>query len=188
MKFLGTVSSEGGPILLADASVAQAWNGVHGDGSDYERVCVLLDQTPDGARILIGSGEGLLWDAGGPGTVDIVRKSSSELVLFRSWSDIPLEAMQAAAIDGSRLPVASDATRLGRLRVDSALAILWSVESGRGVDSSGREEVSIPRKLSVGGSGLVVTLNPGVYAITCDGLVLPEGWARRCIIAADSSG
>lgn len=94
-KLLGTVSSEDGPLLVADANIIRLWRGIDEGGADYKRAC----ETPgNGASITLGGGNGLVWDMGGPGTTDVLRKSDSELVLSLRIRSAVLDGVVAGVI------------------------------------------------------------------------------------------
>ena len=44
MDQLGTVSSEGGPFLIADARAARTWRGAEEGSRDYDAACGALEQ------------------------------------------------------------------------------------------------------------------------------------------------
>src|SRR5579871_680659 len=90
MKYLGAVSSEGGPLLLADARLARDWRGSDEDGSDYARACDLFagEERP-GGPISIGQGQGIVWDLEDAGTADVFRVETGRIVLVGAWLDEP---------------------------------------------------------------------------------------------------
>lgn len=180
---LGTVSSEGGPLLITDAVIAQSWRGAtFVEEDDYERVCDILIEAPEAEGILISiaEGKGLIWEMAGSGTSDVFLKNSTHLVVVRTWLDDPDDTETIALFANAPL---QEHQHLGSLRIETGIVtILWAPESGQGItpkDFSGYS-TSI-QGLSVGGSGLLVKLEPGDYQCLHDEIpeTLGLGEARR---------
>jgi hypothetical protein len=182
---LGTVSSEGGPLLLADARIIPDWSGVGADGTsvDYERACSALDAVPprDGAFIAVGAGHALVWELGGPGTADVFRKSDVELVLSRGWYE-PATFSDETCRALASVPRSGQAKVIGELDVASGtLVILWAPESGACVESTEVPPDGIPTgKLSMGGTALMVAVRPGRYECIHDEVEAAPAEGRRC--------
>ncbi|SRR5579884_548095 len=184
MEALGTVSSEGGPLLLADAQVAAAWQGVEGNGSDYERACKLFAQNEHlpGGPISIGQEQGILWELGGAGTAHIFCDSTDRLSLrlVRGWLHSPRDTNAVLAL--AAVPL-RDTIGLGSLKISSGvLAILWAPESGEWISTLPIPESARPAgPMSVDGAGLLVHLPQGCYICLYDEVQLEDGQhARRC--------
>jgi hypothetical protein len=80
------VSSEGGPVLVADFEALRRWRGAFHDSGGYDRACEALGANTL-AEIQVGDRRAILWDIGGPGTADIVVVSPSHISIVRIWPD-----------------------------------------------------------------------------------------------------
>ena len=159
------VSSEGGPILIADFDALRSWKGVFHESGDYERACTKLGADTL-AEIQVGSRKALVWDIGGPGTADIVLVNPKHISIIRiwpdgSWSDQDCErAVLSAAAErfGSE--------ELAQLHIHSGyLLALWAPEDmSAGGNPSG--ESGIPDDLSIGDGGAFVKVPAGCYSVT----------------------
>jgi len=187
MQYIDNVNSEGGPFLLADATVARDWRGSDGDGSDYERACraFLSDPEPPGVFVTVGAGQALFWESFGAGTVDVFMDELGNLTIIRAWLDEP----EGADADDElrtiaelvKLPLGKT-TLLGSLETTSGvLAILWSPESGACIESLDIEESERPTgEMATDSSGLLVRVANGRYACLHDEFELANVSARRC--------
>lgn len=187
MRYIDNVNSEGGPFLIADATVMRDWHGSDGDGSDYERGCRVLrsDPEPPGALIPIGTGEALVWNPYGAGTGDIFMDEQGSLTIIRAWLDEPEGAdtddeLRTVTILAS-LPL-TEATSLGSLEITSGvLAILWAPESGECIGSLDVDESERPTgEMATASSGLLVRIATGSYTCLHDESELEKVSARRC--------
>lgn len=132
MKSIGTISSEGGPLIVADLDNARLWPG--------------LEVLPAGLDDGLGEGElrevlcdgrpYLLWDIGGSGTADVFQDTHAVL-LVRAWLEMnPAEdslAREAEMIsDFAQCREASvPQTSIATLEVPSSrIAVWWAWESG----------------------------------------------------------
>jgi hypothetical protein len=176
---IGHVSGEGGPLLLVDWKTAPGWRGVENGGKDYERVCALLNEEPrvEGRVVTVGSGSGLVWEMEGGGTAEVFRRGSQYAVVSRTWLEDPddLEASRMLA----EAPV-RDGIQIGELTIPSGvLAVLWAPEDGRAFESLDPEGLPTG-DMSMGGTGLTLQLEPGVYDCFHDSVTNGAGDARRC--------
>ncbi len=187
MIYIDNVDSEGGPFLLADATVARDWRGSDGDGSDYERACrvLLADPEPPGALIFVGLEQALVWDPYGAGTGDVFMNARGDLTIIRAWLDEPDGASSDDELKTvttlAELP-SGEATALGSLRITSGvLAILWAPESGECIEALDVEENERPTgEMATGSSGLLVRVAKGSYSCLHDEFELADVSARRC--------
>ena len=176
-KLLGTVSSEGGPLLIADATFIQSWRGIDDGGADYDRACEL---SGNGGEITLGAGHGVLWEMG-PGTATVVRQSESTLVLSCGWFETA-DPDDESFVSLASLPLSDLSVALGEVTVHSGtLVILWAPENGRCVESTVVPSDGIPTgEMSMGGTGLIVAVRPGRYAFLHDEVETDHAGAQRC--------
>ena len=161
LQYVGSVSSEGGPIVGLDAATLPDWTGAGGGRCDD--LCDWLDNHPEsvGTSIEVGAGVGFGWDIGGAGTADVYRIRDDEVILYRYWPD-----RHEVGRRDLRLPE-TPGEALGRLIVTSGLVVMfWSVVSG--------SDIGLPVDLSdgvaleaagIGGAGTVIHLPPGEYRV-----------------------
>ncbi len=193
---LGTVSSEGGPLLIADAETAQNWRGFDEDedeeNGDYQLACDALDAVPSspGVALKIGDANFVVWEMGGSGVADVMRISASEIMIVRTWLD-----------EGNGLPTtmelvafpASERSHFADLTVHcGVLAILWAPENGSCIlpaDITEIEDCQEPSSdIAINGSSLLVRLSNGNYSFFHDEVELETGEsARRCHIELSKS-
>jgi hypothetical protein len=186
VEYVGSVSSEGGPLLVADALTVAKWRGVEDGGADYDRACRV---SSPGGSLAMGGSMGIIWDLGGPGTAGVLREGFSGLVICRAWLSVTTVAEGRATIARfAEIPLVPQRRMLlGRIHVASgALVVLWATESGRSVRSS---EVPGQRMgkafASVEGSMLAIAMPSGMYTCWHDQVELPVGEARRCIVTME---
>jgi hypothetical protein len=141
-----TVATEGGPLLIGDLTNISAWRGV----DDYAAALDTLDDGKPGRSVPVGEGVAVLWDI--PTGVATVARHSRVRVLLEA----PMRA--------GRRPSVSD---FGVIDVGSGwLGILWAAESGSDLATADPEDEGQPT-LAVGGSSLIVQVQPGQYSTTC---------------------
>jgi hypothetical protein len=83
MQSLPCVSSEGGPLLIADAEALRDWSGAFGAGDDYRRACAAIDSKGIGVlgdRILV-------WDIEGGGIAYLTQYDDRSFKLVRFWTN-----------------------------------------------------------------------------------------------------
>jgi hypothetical protein len=182
---LGHVSTEGGPLLIADREGALSWKGVFGEGNDdYQRVCDRLNvhRNAPGFEIDLRGQAAIVWDM--PiGTAEIWRVAGESLVISRSW--LELGSSQARFL--ASLP-AKNPIPLGTLRLNTQwLVIVWATESGEEIAKVTPSD-GAPMDLSVDNAGIVVALPPGGYTCYHDEVSHGSATARRCLIVADQAG
>jgi hypothetical protein len=108
LEEMGTVSGEGGPLLLTDLGTVTGW---HGSDEEYELVCARFagQSNSEGFAIAIGEGAGLVWEMEGGGTANVFRRGAAYAVVARTWLDDPEDP------DGPRALAEADATELVRI-------------------------------------------------------------------------
>jgi len=177
MIHLGFIDTEGGPLVLLDAMLAQFWSGI--EGIDYGRACNLFDLHPSakGGIISIESGSALVWETGGAGTVDVYKTDNNGFVLVRAWLSQNAETSVLRKLADK--PV-EEFTELGGIEIASgSIAILWATESGRGVDSAISEQARRPKSLNLVNGGLVVPSRLGKFEAIHDSVKLSASHAQR---------
>jgi hypothetical protein len=182
LQHVGTVSSEGGPLLVLDREALPAWGGI--DYGDFERIGTWLDEHPGtpGYEAAVGAATGLVWDLGGAGTADVFRSAPDRLVLVRAWVTGDDEALVAEA---AARPVTGGGTAAGGLTVGSGpVLVFWPVDRGPEIelpaDAADGDPIALP---SMDGAALAVTLPPGRYAAHHDEVAADGVRARRLVIA-----
>jgi hypothetical protein len=184
MVRLGYVSTEGGPLLVADRVSAAAWRGASLGGTDYSRACELLEvgHGTAGGSLALGGNEGIVWDMP-TGTADIWRRRPDVIVISRPWvgADEHLASVLATLPpDGLVL--------LGELAVRSGWAvILWAAENGAELSSIGPAD-GLAIDLSVGHAAVLVSLPPGEYRCYQDQVADGDASARRCWVVPRETG
>lgn len=188
MQVLGSVSSEGGPLLLADALAVRSWRGAAEGSTDYSRLCEALDRAGPswGLSWKLGDCDTVVWEAEGAGTADVLRPSPSSILLVRGWFDGDWEA---ATLDAARVPRGQE-DLLGELEIlCGVLAILWTPENGTCVTDAdvARGSGEATGDVAISGSSLLVRLPPGRYTCHADQVEVGQGSALRCFVRASTS-
>lgn len=182
MKIVGSVSSEGGPFLLADAVAVRAWRGAAEGQADYEQLCDRLAQAGPtwGCPLRIGECAAVVWEAEGEGTADVLVAAPDSLLLVRGWFDGDWTAatMKAAAV------TPGDGQTLGTVEISrGVLAILWAPEEGASItDADVARGAGEPSELAISGSSLLVPLPSGRYECFADQVHVDQGSALRCFM------
>jgi len=178
LKHLGYINTEGGPILVMDASLCRFWRGAAGDGTDYLRVCQSFDRNPNqaGAPISIGDSHAMLWEMEGAGTADAF--INDHLVILRTWPCDPRDNTVPRKLAAEPLATGSE---LGQIQVPTGiLVILWAAENGDCVKSLDVSENGRPAgNMAMGSAGLILRLGKGIYNCVHDRLETSLGTARR---------
>lgn len=171
---LGNVSTEGGPLLLADRAALANWSGVEGD--DYDRLCdALLISQPRALSVDLAGAAALAWNVP-TGTADVWRTGPASVLLARAWVNEDEELAQLAEppMDSSEL--------LGTVSIPSGwLVVLWATEPGNGVLAVEPQD-GLSVDLSVGGAALVIQVPPGDYECRGDEVEVGNASAIRCLI------
>jgi hypothetical protein len=176
MVCLGYVSTEGGPLLVADRVSVAAWRGASLGSTDYNRACELLDVGPGaaGGPLALGENEGIVWDMP-TGTADIWRRRSDVVLISRPWVD----ANENSASLLATLPPGGPVL-LGELAVRSGwVAILWAAKSGAELPALAAAD-GLAIDLSVAHAAVFVSLPPGEYRCYHDQVTDGDASARRC--------
>lgn len=175
------ISSEGGPLLIADAEVMQSWKGV--DDSDYERACELFDDNPgiEGGEIGIGSGSAILWEMNGAGTAYVFTSDEGSFTIVRAWLSDP---ENENAINQIANETIINPVELGLLTLSSkALVVIWSAENGACVMPEDVKYGGRPSgEMAIDDSGYIFIAPYRKYRIWHDEVTNKLGLARRCHI------
>jgi hypothetical protein len=177
MHLLGTVSTEGGPILIADFEAASKWSGIDGEPSDYERLIGHLEVAGDapGLQIDLAGIPAIAWQMP-TGTAEIWRRGKDSLLISRPW----LEEGSHSAAHLAGLP-AKNPVRIGTLRIESGwLVVVWATEAGK--DFAVAPEEARTLNLSVEKSGLVAGLPHGAYECFHDEVSDGSESTQRCFV------
>ena len=172
---LGDVSTEGGPLLLADRAALADWSGV--DGDDYGRLCdALLVAQPRALSVDLSGSAALAWNVP-TGTAEVWRIDPRSVLLARTWVDEEEDIARLAK------PPMDHGESLATIRITSGwLVVLWATEPGAGVlEVEPRDGLSVD--LSVGGAALVIQLPPGDYECRGDEIEVGTASAWRCLVA-----
>lgn len=162
---LPTVSSEGGPLLVADYESLRPWKGAFDDSGDYERACGALG-TNTVAEIEAGSNPVLVWDMGGPGTACVVRVSPQHVSIVRVWPDAAWTDEDYDRAVASAATECFGVEELARLTIHSGyLLALWGPEDMT-LAGSPSGDSGVPDDLSVGDGGGYVRVPTGCYFVT----------------------
>jgi hypothetical protein len=189
MKVLGSVSSEGGPFLLADALAVRSWRGAAESSTDYTRLCEALDRAGPtwGLTWRLGDCDTVVWEAEGAGTADVLRTSPSSLLLVRGWFDGDWEAATLAAANVQR----GKEDLLGEIEIRcGVLAALWTPEDGTCVTEAdvARGSGEPTGDVAISGSSLLVRLSSGRYICHADQVEVGQGSALRCFVERVATG
>lgn len=175
---LGSVGSEGGPLLLADAAAVRTWSGA--EGPDYRLACAPFDRDSalEGIELLLGGHRGVLWEMAGAGVADVYRVLGGGFMLVRYWLMDPHSSAE-------RLSLASQAvgrqTPLGRLTLSTGFAcVMWAAITGEEVEP-GPGSAAVEGVQNSEGTSLVFAAAPGEYECLHDSVSTEQGGrARRC--------
>ena len=175
LTLVGTVSTEGGPLLLADRSAVGGWTGT--EGNDYDRLCRRFDDgEPDAIQVDELGVQALAWNVP-TGTTEVWRVGPNSIALCRVWLDQTVQHGRELA----GLPF-SQTTRLGSLSVLSGwFAVFWATATGDDLVSKSPADGQ-RLDLVVGTDGLILALRPGNYECVADEVAASSGSARRCLV------
>jgi len=188
MDYVGTVSSEGGPFLLADGRAIRVWRGLQ--TRDYEKLCDDLSAAAPmwGIAVTVDGRDAVAWEPEGGCIAHMYGTSQHSLVLVRVFTS-ELGRADAVRDAGIRAPVGAT-DDIGRIDIDSGiLTVLWAPESGACVldkDLAGTN----PRPsgtVVIEGSCLLVRLEPGRYRCAADSVDVEDGTVLRCRIDPESA-
>lgn len=175
------ISSEGGPLLIADAEVMRSWSGV--DGPDYERACEFFDHNPsiEGGDMDVGHSKGILWEMSGAGTAYIFPSAGEGYTIVRAWLSDPEDedAIGRLASEPTNNPV-----ELGELTLTSkSVVIIWAAENGACIlpEDIGREGRP-SGEMAIDDAGYIFVLPQKRYQLWHDEITNNQGLARRCHI------
>ena len=186
MDYVGTVSSEGGPFLLADGRAIRVWRGVQ--TRDYEKLCDELSAAAPtwGIAVTVDGRDAVAWEPEGGCIAHMYSASPRSLVLVRVYTS-ELGRADSVRAAGIRAPVGA-ADHIGRIEIDTGvLAALWAPESGACVQDEDLAGTS-PRPsgaLVIEGSCLLVRLASGRYRCSAESIDVEHGTVLRCRIEPD---
>lgn len=179
LSLLGSVNTEGGPVLILDAALARAWSGI--EGSDYARACEPFDHDPslETTDLLVNGGGAVAWEMGGAGTVDVFR-SETGFLLARYWLTDPRSSEERWSL--LLLPLQAKSSGAG-LRVQSSrVCVAWAAVSGEDVvDPSGPSPSTNSDRTAV-----LFDLEPGDYECSVDTASAGAARVRRCLFSRRS--
>jgi len=171
------VSSEGGPLLIADRAAVVTWRGADGDGTHYDRACQLLESTSPLLAVehSWAGGTGVLWEMP-TGSAEVWRVSEHCVLLSRPWLDpgheVRREELAVAPFEASQ-PVAHVEIASGWM------VVAWSAEDASDIgDLEPADAVSL--NLSVSGAGVVLAMPPGTYECAVDEVTCGGARSVRC--------
>lgn len=186
IKMLGTVSGEGGPLIIGDSLSIRSWDGFAGD--DFSRACTIFDSDPllQGAHILVGTYSAILWEMQGGGIAHVYDLGNGDLMLVRPWLKFPYSPDEMVRIAHVSPTSVLD---LGTFRVSSgSIAVVWAAESGSCItDQDLIKTGSASGELSVPGSAFVTTTEHANYHVCHDYVAGIWGEARRCRLTGCSA-
>jgi hypothetical protein len=159
------VSSEGGPVLVADFETLRSWRGAFHESGDYETACETLGFDTV-AELPIGSHLAVVWNIGGPGTADIVIFSPEHISIVRIWPDGSWtdQECEQAVISAATERFGSE--ELAQITISSGyLLALWAPED-MSAGGSPVGESGVPEDLSIGDGGAYVRVPSGYYSVT----------------------
>jgi hypothetical protein len=182
MVHVGTVTSEGGPFLLADAREVRRWQG--NCSNHYQLLGDALSAAGPtlGLRWSLGEYEATIWQPEGPGTAEVFSVSDDSLLLVLG---LFFDGDWAHGIRTAAAAPAGQTDEVGEIDLPSGvLAILWSPESGRCVLDA---DISGGNTRPTGGltfdeSGLLTRLPRGRYRCLADIVAITQGEAVRCLV------
>lgn len=179
MRYLGVVSTDGGLVLIADASAAMHWRGIQSD--DYDNLCQVFPVDSQGLMIQIKNQDGFVWDIGDSGTVDIFCDDDKKnIVLVHAWlaDGNDFSTVERLALIPNQ--IVEPATRL-KLPT-GVLAVLWATESGEYIESFDTAS-QVENGLLDEGS-LLVDAGIGYYDIFIDNVNYGDDEANRLFLVA----
>ena len=179
MNYINNIDTEGGSLLIADATVAQKWRGTEGDGKDYDRASKFTDDSP--AQIIdIDHELAIAWDVEGEGTVDVFNDKQRTLIV-RAWLDDEGGIGEITKL--AKLPLING-INIGSVEITSGiLAILWSAESGECIESLDIDQHARPTgEMATDSSGLLIRIANGRYLFVHDEVEIKDDTALRCHI------
>lgn len=184
MRYVGSVSAEGGPLLLIGSEAAPSWRGV--EGADYDRTCALFDagELKEGSAIDVGGHQALLWELEGAGTAHVFAAVRGWTVV-RAWLNEAVPDEQGALKSLASLP-SSHPRVLGRLDLSGqSILLAWATENISAIGALPQSPGEVrSRALAVGGSALYLGKGQGTYDVLHDTCGTEAGSCRRMIVTA----
>lgn len=171
----GTVSGEGGPLVIADAVDLHNWSGA--EGSAYELACAFLDEpgNEEGGSLMVENSKFLLWELRGGGTADLFKVGEDCYLIVRIWPHGPY----AASTEFAEVPRNLDSLYLGTIHVRSGfLGVLWAPENGNCIRKI--EDGRPSGDMALDDGAWVFQCPPGQYSFWHDELRMVVGNSRRC--------
>jgi hypothetical protein len=159
MSALPYISSEGGPLLVADALALRDWVGCFHGSADYDRACHVVSDVQVGS---LDDDRILVWDIEGAGTAFLTGYDACSFRLVRFWTDDDpsderiMEMTSMATPTGERASV--------RLTASPAI-VVWACEETRRMTLLPDAVAGIPDgDWSMGGTVYSFPVTPGSYS------------------------
>ncbi|OGO53975.1 MAG: hypothetical protein A2V84_08715 [Chloroflexi bacterium RBG_16_70_13] len=178
-EFVGSVSTEGGPIIVGDADLLVTWHGALGPGDDYGRLVERIpdDPRPNGIAVELGGASAFAWTIP-TGSVEVWRQAGRVTLQF-AWypSSTPTLTQRLGLLNRP----GTQSQWLGRVEIRTGwMGIIWAAEDVAEM----RPWAHVDGEISSGAtsdSGVILKLNAGVYSASQDEVVEKEGAsAYRC--------
>lgn len=177
ITYLGNISTEGGPLIIADSNIINNWNGV--EGNDYVQLCNIFDSdlTLEGFPITFKSNSPITWELEGGGIVDIY-KNETEIILVKIWQsdDIKIDRTELATI-----PISEKHIHIGNLIINATyLLIFWATESLKNAFLDYSKHYGILNgDFAFDNSSLYIKTSVKEFSCICDNVNINKCCARR---------
>jgi hypothetical protein len=157
------ISTEGGPIIVADFSTLSGWKGAFDSGQDYERACKSLTEGKSIAQMTVNGGTAVVWNFGGAGTANVV-DIGSDITLVRYWADDFLDDTSLIDLLRESLADVLDSGLHQEFLSDCLLAS-WATEDTSDWKIPNGQRGEPEGTLSVGHAAACLKVSPGRYRV-----------------------
>src|SRR3990172_2493799 len=126
-EFVGSVSTEGGPIIVGDADLLVTWHGALGPGDDYGRLVERIpdDPRPNGIAVELGGASAFAWTIP-TGSVEVWRQAGRVTLHFPLY---PISTPTLTQRLGLLNRPGTQSQWLGRVGVRRGwVGIIWAAE------------------------------------------------------------